>query len=33
MGGWLLGNAEPAGVRERAARIVAAVAAARASRP
>ncbi len=33
MGGWLLGDAEPAGVRERAARIVAAVAAARASRP
>jgi len=30
MGGWLLGDGSPAGVRERASRVVAAVAAARA---
>ena len=30
MGGWLLGDGDPAGIRERAAQIVAAVAAARA---
>jgi 2-dehydro-3-deoxyphosphogluconate aldolase/(4S)-4-hydroxy-2-oxoglutarate aldolase len=32
MGSWLIGNADPAGVRERAGRIVAAVAGARAAR-
>ncbi len=32
MGGWLLGDGEPAGVRDRAARVVAAVATARADR-
>lgn len=33
MGGWLLGNGEPAGIRDRAARVVAAVEAARAGHP
>jgi 2-dehydro-3-deoxyphosphogluconate aldolase/(4S)-4-hydroxy-2-oxoglutarate aldolase len=33
MGGWLLGSGDPPGVRERAARVVAAVAAARAGHP
>ena len=32
MGGWLLGDGEPAGIRDRAARVVAAVATARAER-